>query len=679
MTIKDFFKSFGRGIKQGSDAFISSFGSAYRHMLGGGAERKYLQEYRNWVYACVQARSEEVGNIQLRLLKDGEEVPESELVDLIHGVNPSMTKSQLFEATQAFLDLDGNAFWFLARDAKGKGKIREIWPLRPDHVTIMQSKTNPLQVEGYVYQSGANKVVLAPNEILHFKNFNPLGEHPFPHRGMGIVEAASWSIDTDNEARQWNFSFFKNSAKPDGVLVKEGAGAMSQDEYQRLKEQLNQEHRGTLNAHKTMVLSGGLKWQEISRSQKEMDFVEQRRFSRDEILALFRVPKSVLGIVEDVNRANAEASNYIFALRTVKPLMEQIVETLNEFLVPEFGEGLELTFDSPVPEDRIQIVAEYTAGLDKWLTRNEIRKLEGLPPSENGDTIFGPLAFQPIDHVTEEKSAPRSAEKKSGTKSGNVIAEIVSKFNEKKEPEKNQLSELAVKNYVEIWKKAFEVETEPLRKKIDIFLAAQEKEVQKNIREELKGIEVKEYQFKAAEDFLFDEDEAIEAGINLITPNLRRYVRQAGDQAFLLTGAEGAFDPSNPNTEKFIKERAKEFSETFNETTAKRLLDQVKEGLEKNETTEELSERVSQFYEGEQDFRSERAARTEVSASSNFAAQEAYQQAGAEKMQWIVVDPQDEDCISNEGEIVDIGDEFPSGDKFPPVHPQCVCTVLPVF
>ena len=691
MELKNFFNFLKTTKATGnSTPFLPVFGRNFGGLMG--QNKKYLDEYRNWVFACVQARAEAVSAIDLELYqmtKNGEEeIADNELLQLLYKVNPTMTMQDLFMGTQAYLDLDGNSFWYLARDKDGTGKIQEIWLLRPDKVEIIMSEDNPLLVSGYTYrQNDGKKIPFDVKQILHFKNFNPLGDYPFPSRGMGVVQASMWSIDTDNEARMWNFSFFKNSARPDGFLSKEGV--MAEEDFKRLKEQWNDKYQGSEKSHKVAILTGGLKWEDISRSQKDMDFLEQRRFSRDEILALFRVPKSVIGIVEDVNRANAEASNYIFASRTVDPLMSKIVATLNEFLVPEFGENYFLEYESPIPEDKVQQANIYALGLDKWLSRNEIRAEEGLPPTEKGDEIFGTFASVAIDKVIPQTKTPEKANfkfkhrqnkkiEKSSTEK--AIEDFVSKLPVEKEVElPKQLSETAKNNYVEMWKKSFDVETDPLKNKLNIFLEKQKEEVIANIIAETKGLEEKEYKYKAINDFIFNEEVAVASSIELITPNLRRYIKQAGDQAILLTGIGTAFDATNPASIKFVKERAKFFAETFNQTTTEALYKELEAGVALNESTAELSTRVAQFYDGVENYRSERAARTEVSASSNFGATEAYKQGGVKQMQWLVVNPEDEDCLDNDGEVRDIGDTFSSGDEQPPVHPNCVCTLLPYF
>ena len=703
MAFKDFFKGSSKSVvasvKQASAPFVSSLNAGINELLGN-RNRKFLDEYRNWVFACVQARAEDVGNIELELKQGDIEVEKHELLSLLDAVNPTMTKQDLFFGTQAYLDLDGNAFWFLARDGKGKGTIREIWLLRPDRVSIIADKQNPLFVKGYVFkQADGQKIPFEPNQILHFKNFNPLGEFPFPHRGTGVVEAAAWSIDTDNEARQWNFNFFKNSARPDGVVEKDGE--IGEDEYNRLKADFEQQHRGTMNAHKVLILTNGLQWKELSRSQKEMDFIEQRRMSRDEILAMFRTPKSVIGIVEDVNRANAEASNYIFALRTIDPLMKKIVTTLNEFLVPEFGDNLKLSYESPVPEDRVQELAEFTAGVDKWLTRNEIRKEEGLPPIKGGDALYGQFANVPIgevDDTTEDNIEDEDDNEDDNEKGGQVVytiakeadpvdaivkgkvEEFVSKLPTAKGKKKAlRKIEMEVKTaYIGQWKAMFDANEKPLLKSLKKFFDKQKKEVLANLKREMKTA-TKEQKAASVDDILFDEADALDAGISLITPYLRTYIEQSGGQATDLVGAGNLFDTTTPSIAKFVEDRAAYFAKTINETTYSSLVDTLKEGTAAGDDLNALAERVAGVYDQAVDFRSVMIARTEVSASANFGAMEAYDQAGVENVEWAVVNPDDEDCLMNDGAVVGIGEAFPSGDDQPPIHPNCECTTLPVF
>ena len=545
----------------------------YSPLLG----RDFLKEYRNWVFACATARGEEVGNIKLILKKDGEEIFKHEILDLLNAVNPYMTKHDLFEATQIFKDLDGNAFWYLARDGEdGKGKIREIYILRPDKVRLVIDPQNPLLVQGYAYVQPDGKIIpFTPSEILHHKNFDPTANHPFPHKGMGIVQAAAFAIDTDNEARAWNLNFFKNGARPDGILTTDGDSAMDPAEYKRLQEEWNEEHGGSSNAHKLAVLSGGLKYQEITRNQKDMDFLGQRTFSRDEILALFRVPKTIIGITDDVNRANADASVYVFALRTIKPLMQKLVDTLNEFLIPQFNEpGLRFDFASPVPEDRIARTAEYTAGHNKWLSTNDIRRIEGLLVTENGEKLYGQMGQEPIDETPVPDTAKGVKPKKPSRKGAQPAAEIkdaslgeqaVAKFiaqmpktKQQKNADRKGLSADEKTAHIEAWKKRIN-NFGPLKKKLSAYFTAQEKEVLANVKDELKGLEAKEYRLKGVQDMLFDYDKALQTGISMITPFIQQYIEESGKAGNESAGGDG-FSMNERRVRDFIPKRAEYFA-----------------------------------------------------------------------------------------------------------------------
>ena len=689
--LKRIFGSVKKGVT--SMPFTSTIIQRFGGINFGGAlaAKNYLAEYRNWVYPCVSARSEGVGNIKLKLYKNGVEVVNHAVLDLINKVNPYMTKQQLFEYTQAFKDLQGNAYWYLARDGKdGKGNIQEIYILKPDRVRIITSKTNPLQVEGYLFtQPDGQSIKFLPSEILHHKNFDPKAFHPFPHQGMGIIEAAALAIDTDNEARTWNLNFFRNGARPDGVLIASDEGANDPEQQDRLRSEWEEEHRGSENAHKISVLTGGVKYQELTRTQKDMDFFNQRITSRDEILALFKTPKSIIGITDDVNRANAEASVYVFSLHTIKPLMQKLVDTLNEFLLPEFGDDLRFDFESPVPADRVAMVAEYAAGYNVWLSRNDIRRMEGLPVTENGEKMYGQFGEEvndetPVPETVKTIEAPETKEVKKdepktpGEKSVDKFLASLPLTAYKKNIEKKGIDDNTKKDHVDAWMKRAETNVSILKKKLRNYFAVQEKEVQGNLKEELKGLEAKEFKYKAIEDVLFNYDKSVAAGISLITPFIEQYIKESGKIATALAhGTE--FDNTTPSITKFQEDRAKYFATTINDTTSADLLASIQEGIDAQESLEDISKRVATIYEQAMDYRTDLIARTEVAASSNFGTVEAYEQAGVEQHQWIVVNPDDADCLENDGEVVDIGDAFPSGDTMAPVHPNCMCTTIPVF
>ena len=606
-----------------------------------------------------------------------------------------MTKHQLLEITQSHLELDGNAFWLLARD--GLGAVREIWALRPDKVTIVQSAENSLLVGEYIYKrKDGGKIHLPAEDVLHFSDFNSEGDYPFPVRGVGRVQAASLAIDTNNFSREWNRVFFQNSAIPNILLKTEAS--LDPDGFAQLQEKFKQSFQGLAKAHKPMILEGGLEIEKLDQTQKEMDFVEQLKSSRDEILGIFRVPKSILGITEDVNRANAEASIFTFMRGTIEPKMQAIVDTLNEFLLSKFNdtENLFFAFTSPVPENRERIVNEYDKGHNKWLTTNDIRRAEGLPETIDGDRLFAPFNVAPIDEVKPQKSVKKPKDEKpseKGTSTKKVIKETTHKlvselFTKKNKTKKKkvkkvevieQLSAGQMTKFVGAWIKGLEDRRDKVRPVIEEYFEGQEDRVIKAVRAGLKGFKKKEYSLKQAENLLPDKEDEIQRAIDAMTPLYDIFLTDSGQLSSELVDPTFNFDPETAEAQEFIKTRSRFFAEKVNDTTYDELVTTIEEGITNNETITQIEDRIKQVYTKADELRVELIARTEVSAISNFGNLEGMKQAGATQKMWVVVDPLDADCVDTDGEVVGITEQFSNGLDAPPVHPNCQCNTIPIF
>jgi HK97 family phage portal protein len=358
----------------------------------------YLKAATGWVYASATAISDEIGAMDFKLYerkKDKiEEITDSPVLDLIYKANNFTTKFDMLWLTQNYLELAGEAPWYLVRQ---NNVITDILLLRPDLITVKAGTGNNF-IDGYTYttwdNNGSNEIPLAIEDVIFIKY--PSTTNPF--RGMGTLQACAKTVDIDNYSEDYNRTFFANSAMPGSVLKTEQK--LRPEVMKQLQYNMKKLYKGANNAHKAMILEQGLDWKPMQLSQKDMDFLEQQRFSRDKILGIFRVPKPVLGLTEDVNRANAEATDFIFAKRTIKPKMIRLVEQLNEFLLPQF-EGTEnqfLTFTDPIPENTELKLKEYDNALKNgYMTRNEVREKIGLESlGKEGDQIYLPANLIPI-------------------------------------------------------------------------------------------------------------------------------------------------------------------------------------------------------------------------------------------------------------------------------------------
>ncbi len=169
---------------------------------------------------------------------------------------------------------------------------------------------------------------------------------------MSVVQTILMDIDATRASAEWNANFFRNSAEPGGLV--EVDRRLSDDEFNEFRTRWREQHQGVSNSHRVGVLENGLKRVDRKYSMRDMQFTELRGVNREVIREAFGFPKPLLGAVDDVNRANAEAAELVFARWLIKPRLERVREMLNTRLLPMYGttgRGLEFDFVSPVPED----------------------------------------------------------------------------------------------------------------------------------------------------------------------------------------------------------------------------------------------------------------------------------------------------------------------------------------
>lgn len=311
------------------------------------------------------------------LLYDGTaELSEHPVLDLLERPNQRGAGASFFETLYGHLLMSGNAYVELAE----AGDARELHLLRPDHVAVATDASGwPVALEHR--QGGSSRRVALGGEdgggALHLRLFHPLDDH----YGFPPLQAALMALDIHNAAGRWNKALLDNSARPSGALVyapKEG-GNLTEDQYARLKEELEEGYSGAARAGRPMLLEGGLDWKAMGLTPKDMDFVEARNGASRDIALAFGVPPMILGIPGDNTYANYQEANRAFYRMTVLPLVAKTAVELSAFLGPRFGDGLKLGFDA----DRIDgLSAEREAlwariGAADFLTDDEKREAVG--------------------------------------------------------------------------------------------------------------------------------------------------------------------------------------------------------------------------------------------------------------------------------------------------------------
>lgn len=344
-----------------------------------------VKHYKHWVYAAVQAIAFKVASTQLRLFRgDGAQVREvaaHPFLDLMREVNPFHTRFWLWAQTMAFLELTGNAYWYVP--SNGLGAPAEVWVVHSQHVRVIPDRR--AFVGGYEFRNGGDRIRFGRDEIIHLKYPNPLSVH----YGRGPLQAAAESVDTHEWLKKSEWSSLKQGIYPS--LSLESDQELTDAAIERLRTQLTQKYASPEKAGRPLILEKGLKARPVSLSPREMDFIRSARLTRDEILGIFRVPASVAGLSEDVNRSVAQAMDVTFAKYCITPKLRMIEDQLNQDLLPRFDPRLFCRFDSVVPQNREQDRADMEARLrHKVTTVNEERRALGREPVPWGEAPAEP-------------------------------------------------------------------------------------------------------------------------------------------------------------------------------------------------------------------------------------------------------------------------------------------------
>lgn len=300
--------------------------------------------------------------------------------------NPFMTQSEFSEISQQHFELVGEYWWVVVRYANIPS---ELWPIRPDRMVVVPHKTD--FIAGYVYLSpDGERIPLNVEDVIRVRRPNPID----PYRGIGGVQTIMADIQGVALTAEWNRNFFLNSARPDGIIT--FPGRMGDAEWKEFQARWAEGHRGVSNAHRVATLEGGAGWTETSMSHKDMQFTELLGVTEEKIRKVYRYPKPLLGSVDDVNRANADAAQYAFARTLINPKLNRMRGALGELLLMYQASTTNMVFDYcyEVPEDMEAQNAALTAKTSALQTlvnagfdRDEACDTVGLPRMAAGTKL----------------------------------------------------------------------------------------------------------------------------------------------------------------------------------------------------------------------------------------------------------------------------------------------------
>ncbi|HBS50907.1 MAG TPA: phage portal protein [Rhodobacteraceae bacterium] len=331
-------------------------------------------------FRSVKMIAEAAAAVPLVLQDRARRFDEHPLLDLLRRPNGAQGQADLLEALFGQLLLSGDG-WVEAVQGEGQMPL-ELHVLRSDRMAVVPGPDGwPV---AYDYAVGGRKHrfdVSGPvPPVCHIRSFHPQDDH----YGFSPMQAAAMAVDVHNSASRWSKALLDNAARPSGALVwrgGDGQGAMADEQFRRLSDEIEANYQGARNAGRPMVLEGGLDWKPMGFSPSDMEFHKTKEAAAREIALAFGVPPMLLGIPGDATYANYQEAHRAFYRLTVLPLAGRVAAALSEWLSRFTGEALELRPDlDQVPALTAERDAQWArVSAADFLSDAEKRAALGLP------------------------------------------------------------------------------------------------------------------------------------------------------------------------------------------------------------------------------------------------------------------------------------------------------------
>ena len=594
---------------------------------------------------------------------------------------------------------------YLLKIRSPNGKIISLSPIAPSWV-VKTPTAGAEYWEIYPYgTTGGNSIVVPANDVICFRDINladPYG------RGRGTAETIGDEVQSDEYASKYEKNLFFNDATPSAIIY---APQGNKETADQIKQSWLQKMAGYHHAKEPMVLTGeGSKFEKISQSPTELDFVESRKFLRDSALQQFHIPPEITGILENSNRSTIDSAFYLLNKNVLSDYLRMYERVMNtQLLWEDYDTGRALTFrhENTIEEDTAQKLQIVNDGLSRGtLTVNDWRIAMGFEPDERGgDVYLRTFSTVPVQFNSNDVELPDVTEEE--TQEEITLPE--------ESPEAEQEAEPKEKAYRSKYK-TLDTEADIIRRKalwkeFDARAKSIEEPFKKSMGKAFdKQSEIVDKTIKEAVDNNKDVGTAIETIYNNTMDDQLKHTLASAFFTGLNVGAENGSvilgmtgyrisDEVKKLFNLWIDSHGLELCKDMNDTTKKRLRKVLAEAIEEGDGLAERKKKLiaaaDGFFADEKKWRAELIARTESCSTMNAGAMTLYQTEGITQKEWISV--QDDRTRDShwmmDGVVIPIEEKFEvpetaetegawmeyPGDPSAPVGQvaNCRCTISP--
>lgn len=359
------------------------------------------------VYACVNVIASAISCLPLKVYKSidggGRELAEASISDLFRNrPNELMTWKQLRECQLWNLLLKGNHFLRIYRTS---GKVSEVVPAHEDHVNVKWSNSRKISYDISGSELKIDGKGLKKDQVAHFKGLATNGLE-----GISVIQNCKKVFAQATSMLKMGAKNSEQGGKINGIVSI--PGSFKNDEKRKeARKSLDEAVRKSSAGNGFLMLESDAKFHATSMTLQDAQYIEQMKFSVEEIARIFNVPQHKIGNLDRATFNNIEVLNSEFYTATLLPWIERIEEVMNLTLLTEgerkqgmyFKHNVDSILRADIKTRSESYSKQITSGV---MTPNEARELEERAPVDGGDKAYFPINHQPLDQPLNTEPKP---------------------------------------------------------------------------------------------------------------------------------------------------------------------------------------------------------------------------------------------------------------------------------
>lgn len=366
------------------------------------------------VFTCVRTIYTTFSQAPFRLYRSESDIPVmgGPINTILSNPSPFMSGNELWQYTVMFLELTGNALWWLDNDGVRNRIPRNILVFNPRYFHPVRDPRTGLLV-GYRLRTGGARansqqdIFLTTDEVVHFRYPNPENSY----WGIGPLQVARLAAEQDFKADLYNSAFFENSAEPGGLLLYKGENELTEDQKNDIVMGWQEQHGGVHRAFRLGVLPGqDWDYKQLGLTHRDMQFMEQQLQHDRDIAKVFGVPPLFVGDYyrSGISDAGLKVQYRLLWDTNLIPKGLMIQDKCTKEFITRYDATLSGEFDTDkipaIKEDFGQKLANAkTLMVDMQVPFNMVNEqlALGFPPTPWGDDAYVNANMVPISQLGE--------------------------------------------------------------------------------------------------------------------------------------------------------------------------------------------------------------------------------------------------------------------------------------